>query len=133
MEMQKPEVSPERILQELARIGFARVPDYLEIREETLLLRNDERLDGAAIASIEKGSGGWKVKFYDKLKALELMGKHLGMFNGSEEPAQTENCNLLECIIQATREEVDLRDIPEIQQAADAGDELVEPAEVAKL
>ena len=130
MEMQKPEVSVHSILQELARIGFARVPDYLEIREDTLLLRNHKELDGAAIASIEKGSSGWKVKFYDKLKALELMGKHLGMFGGIES-SQVPECNLLECIIEATREEVDLHDIPEIQQAADAGNELVESAGVA--
>lgn len=127
MEMQKPEVSREAILQELALIGFARVPDYLEIRDGTLTIRDRKEWNGAAIASIEKGTGGWKVKFYDKLKALELIGKHLGMFSGGETPEQTEGCNLLECIIEATREEVDLHDIPEIQQAATVGHELVEP------
>ncbi len=133
MEKRKPEVSPGTILQELALIGFARVPDYLEIRDGTLTLREWETLSGAAIASIEKGTGGWKVKFYDKLKALELIGKHLGMFSGTENEEQPEGCNLLECIIEATREEVDLRDIPEIQQAAAAGDELVEPTESKEL
>ncbi len=128
METQKPEVSRDAVLQELALIGFARVPDYLEIRDGTLTMRQGKEQDGAAIASIEKGTGGWKVKFYDKLKALELMGKHLGMFSGTESREQTEGCNLLECIIEATREEVDLRDIPEIQQAAVAGNELVESA-----
>ena len=65
MQMQKPEVSPDAILQELALIGFARVPDYLEIRDGTLILREREEWDGAAIASIEKGTGGLKVKFYE--------------------------------------------------------------------
>ena len=128
MDTKIPEVSQSSVLRELALIGFARVPDYLEIHGDTLIIRNYEELDGASIAAIEKGSGGWKVKFYDKLKALELIGKHLGMFSGSEGAEQTEECNLLECIIAATREEVDLRDIPEIQQAAAAGHELVEPA-----
>ena len=126
MKKQKPEVSKDAILKELALIGFARVPDYLEIRDGTLTMRQGKELDGAAIASIEKATGGWKVKFYDKLKALELMGKHLGMFSGTEGQEQSAECNLLECIIEATREEVDFRDIPEAQQAATVGYELVE-------
>lgn len=135
METQKPEVSRDAILQELALIGFARVPDYLQIRDGNLELCSREGLSdpGAAIAAIEKGTNGWKVKFYDKLKALELMGKHLGMFAGADTPEQTEGCNLLECIVQATRGEVDTYDIPEIQQAADAGAELVEPSESGGL
>lgn len=135
MKKKKPQVSQERILQELALIGFARVPDYLQIVDGNLELRDREGQDvpGAAIASIEKGTGGWKVKFYDKLKALELMGKHLGMFSGEDGMAQPEGCNLLECIVEATRGEVDTDDIPEIQQAANAGNELVEPTVAGEI
>ena len=126
----KLKVSKKRILEELAQIGFARVPDYLQVQDERLLLSLPEEGNpaGAAVASVEKGSGSWKVKFYDKMKALELLGKHLGMFSGSTEPEEKQKSNLLECILQATGEEVDLHDIPEIQQAADAGAELVESA-----
>lgn len=34
----------------------------------------------AAIAGIKKGKFGTEVKTYDKVRALELLGKHLGMF-----------------------------------------------------
>ena len=95
MEMKMPEVSRDKILQELALIGFARVPDYLEIRDGSLTIRDLENLDGAAIASVEKGTGGLKMKFYDKLKALELMGKYLGMFSTAENKEETTPCNLL--------------------------------------
>ena len=133
METKMPEVSRDKILQELALIGFARVPDYLEIRDGSLTIRDLENLDGAAIASVEKGTGGLKMKFYDKLKALELMGKYLGMFSTAENKEETTPCNLLECILDATRGEVDLHDIPEIQQAADAGNKLVEPTGASGL
>ena len=65
------------------------------------------------------------LKFYDKLKALELLSKLMGLFDGKSFPEQQEN-NLLEEILKATREEMDIHDIPELQQTADAGDDLVE-------
>ena len=131
MKEEKQQVSQQRILEELATIGFARVPDYLQVQEEKLILNLPREGDpaGAAVASVEKGTGGFKIKFYDKMKALELLGKHLGMFCGSSEPESGNKSNLLECILQATGEEVDVDDIPEIQQTADFGHELVESAE----
>ena len=38
-----------------------------------------------AIAVIKKGRDGFEIKPYDKLKALELLGKHLGMFTDKVE------------------------------------------------
>ena len=37
-----------------------------------------------AIAGIKEGKFGIEVRGYDKLKALELLGQHLGMFTGKE-------------------------------------------------
>ena len=39
----------------------------------------------SAIAAISKTKNGVEVKSYDKLKALELLGKHLGMFTDKVE------------------------------------------------
>ena len=79
----------------------------------------------AAVASIEKTTGGMKLKFCDKLKALELMGKVLGLFDGTG-GEQVEENNLIDAILSATGKEVYLRDLPEIQQAAVDRHELVE-------
>lgn len=108
-------ISPEKILQELAAIAFARVPECMELVGSDVRLK--EKLKPAqrvAIASIEKSSTGMKVKFYDKMKALELLGKHYGLFEGKESAEENDN-NLLEAILQATRQEVDTDDLSELQ------------------
>ena len=129
--MAKVKISPERVLQELAAIGFAEATDFLYVQDNELFIRPTEELskkNRAAIASVEKTSNGIRVKLYDKMKALELLGKLLKMFDDQDMGQQAEENNLLEAILAATREEMDTHDIPEIQQAADSGDDLVESA-----
>ena len=82
-------ITAEAVLGELAAIGFARVSDFLCVKDGTLEIRDIGEMspDGAAaVASVEKTTTGVKVKFYDKLKALELLGKHLGLFEKAVEP-----------------------------------------------
>lgn len=129
--MRKKRISPERIMEELAAIGFAKVTDYLCIENNELVIKSTEKLkkvDHAAIASVERTSNGIRLKFYDKMKALELLGKHMGMFDGRDAGEGRESNNLLEAILEATQEEIDTDDIPEIQQTADSGHDMVEPS-----
>ena len=71
------ELSGKRVLEELAAIAFARTTDFYGEDWSAV-----QTVDSAAVACVEKGPTGVKLKFYDKLKALELLGKHLGLFTG---------------------------------------------------
>lgn len=123
-------VSREEILQKLHAIAMHDATDVVAVQDGQLEICATDTLPPdtkAAIASIEMSAGKVKVKFYDKLKALELLGKHMGLFEPQLMPKKTEN-DLLAAIRESTREVIDVHDIPEIQQAAASGDDLVEPA-----
>lgn len=123
-------------MQELAAIGYARASDYLSVRGNELIVRPTEELppeQASAIASIERTSNGLKLKFYDKLKALELLGKCMGMFDGNSLGTEEKTSNLLEAILAGTKGVISTDDIPEIQQAAKLSHDLVEPPGAEKL
>ena len=77
-------------------------------------------------ASIKEGQYGTEVKLHDKVKALELLGKHLGVFDSGNGPGNEQENNIFEVIDQSTREEIDTDEIPEIEPPAKSGHDLVE-------
>ncbi len=80
-------VNQERIMRELARIAFVNAPDVINLDDATVQ-ENASADDTAAIASVkvksiptEEGMGVEReIKFGDKIKALELLGKRFGMW-----------------------------------------------------
>ena len=79
----RTEITQDRVLQELAAIAFAKADDYAEIKDECVRIKDTEEVNEQqvrAIAGIEQGKFGIKVKLNDKEKALELLGRHFGMF-----------------------------------------------------
>lgn len=130
----KLEITQERVLQELAAIAFANGADYAKVVNSGLLPTVEmipteelppEKLP--AIAGIKANQYGVEVKLHDKVKALELLGKYLGTFDGGPAQEQTEN-NLFEAIDSIGEEGFD--DLPEIQQAAENDAAVVEDEEV---
>lgn len=75
-------ISEKRILDELARIAFADITDVVDA--DGKLLEDIDRADSAAIMSVRVKSGDEfeerEVRMYDKIRALELLGKRYGMF-----------------------------------------------------
>lgn len=98
-------ITAERVLKELAAIAFVNIDDVVD-RQSGSFAEDVERSDLAAVSAYTNKKGNTeekKVEFYDKLRALELIGKHLGMFDGSSaESAKNQKENaMLESIIEA--------------------------------
>lgn len=101
------EITQERVIKELALIAFSNNADYAHVVEKKMQVEAGGTLvdvldkDGKpvmyrtvepvlteelteeqkrALAVIKKGREGLEVKSCDKVKALELLGKHLGIF-----------------------------------------------------
>lgn len=80
----RTEVTQDMVVQELASIAFAQVTDYATVQDGVVIIRDTDNLTKnqiRAIAGIKEGKFGIEVKLNDKEKALELLGRHLGMWN----------------------------------------------------
>jgi phage terminase small subunit len=102
-------ITADRVLNELAMIAFANGTDFAQVVDEPIIqngqyvrnpdtgqLRKQEVVKviptdqltedkKKAIAGIKEGKYGVEVSTCDKVKALELLGRHLGMFKDKVE------------------------------------------------
>lgn len=101
----RTEVTQDMVIKELAAIAFSKASDYAKLKK---MKRNVPVFDGEdivdykeeeyirieftptdklteeqkkALSGIKEGKFGIQVDSCDKVKALELLGRHLGMFN----------------------------------------------------
>lgn len=73
-------VTAERLIHELALVAFANINDIADPYTGELL-RDIAREDAAAVAEIRVSSKGSEVRMHDKLRAIELLGKRLNLFD----------------------------------------------------
>lgn len=151
----KLDMSREWIMQELRYVAGARASDFLQVKTEptqrlgihpltgevinvpdgyqqTVRITDTDDLPDekvAALAGIKQGANGIEVKLHNKVRALELLGKAVGLFDNRETPIEAEN-NLFEAIRESAQEEMKTNDLPEIEQEAAAGADVVEPSSV---
>lgn len=101
----RTEVTQERVVKELARIAFANIADYVHVETQTrtkddgtettyqiVMLSETEDLSAdqrAALSTVKQSVNGVEIKLHDKIKALELLGRHIGMFNDKLEVKAT--------------------------------------------
>ena len=75
-------INQDRVVRELAKIAFVNASDVIDLKRATVLEEAD-REDLACIQSVKVKDGNTverEVRLADKLRALELLGKHLGMW-----------------------------------------------------
>lgn len=95
----RTEVTQDRVLEELAAIGFAKGTDYASIVEGVVLVNDTGALterQKAAIVSIKQTKEGVEIKLADKGKALELLAKHLGLLTAQEKQEDGSLVQLIE-------------------------------------
>lgn len=81
----RTEITQDKVLGELGKVAFSKAADYSE--------------------SI--------LKYSNKLRALELLGKHLGMFDGKSAQSTGRKNNLIEAL--KDTEEIDTDDLDEVE------------------
>lgn len=81
----RTEITQDKVMEELGKVAFAKAADYTDS----------------------------KLKYASKLRALELLGKHLGLFDGKSGHGQSTKNNLLDAI--RDTEEIDTDDLPEVE------------------
>ena len=101
----RTEVTQDMVIKESAAIGFSKASDYAKLKKmkrnvpvfdgEDIVDYKEEEYIGIeftptdklteeqkkALSGIKEGKFGIQVDSCDKVKALELLGRHLGMFN----------------------------------------------------
>lgn len=117
---QRTEVTQDMVLAELGKIAFGDQRKVMTWGPTGVKLRDSESLgsDDAAIVSevsetVTANGGTLKLKTHDKVKALELLGKHLGMFKDKVEitgknggPVESQTVVVDEAAIQAAVEKL---------------------------
>ena len=78
-------ITQDRVLAELGKIGFSDLKDFVEFGSGGVTLKEGADVDGAVLAEINETAtplgSSKKIKLHDKMKALELIARHLGMLN----------------------------------------------------
>lgn len=102
---QRTEITQDMVIKELAAIAFSKASDYAKLKKmkrnvpifdgEDIVNYKEEEYTGIeftptdelteeqkkALSGIKEGKFGIQVDSCDKVKALELLGRHLGIFN----------------------------------------------------
>lgn len=114
----RTEITQDMVLQELAKIAFADIKNYLEYKTVKTVVANDKftgepilgystvvdlkdsnTIDTSAISEVSVGRDGqFRFKMYAKDNALIQIGKHLGMFKEKEEEAKDTVINIISSI-----------------------------------
>lgn len=85
---ERTNITADNVLRELARVGFSDIQSIARITDEGVAVRvsddwteDDSRCVQSISEKIDDGRRLIAVKLWDKLKALEMLAKHLGVYD----------------------------------------------------
>lgn len=121
--VERTEITQDMVLRELAAIAFADATDYVNVVMKPYLTESGDEvflpdvavtetgeltpLQKKAIAGIKQGKNGIELKLNDKTRALELLGKHLGMFTDKVEITEHKKDPFDELTVEELRQLID--------------------------
>ena len=108
-QVKRTEITQDFVLLELLKIAKADATVFATIngRGSVRLTPTDDLAPEhrAAVAGIKKGKFGTEIKAYDKVKALELLGRHLGLFdNTGDDDSGAEDDGFIDALNGSARE-----------------------------
>lgn len=101
---ERTQVTADAVIAELAKLGFSNMLDYVTVQTDGLAYIDLSRLSREQAAAIQEmtvdeyveGAGDderpvkrVKIKLADKKSSLELLGKHLGIFDSKQDALHT--------------------------------------------
>lgn len=99
----RTQTTQDRVIEELKAIAFSGMKDVARWNASGVELKDSNEISPEAAASVQvveettnQHGGSLKIKQHDKLRALELLGRHLGMWDSSSAAAQPEDRPLKE-------------------------------------
>lgn len=103
----KTGITAERVLEELAAIGFSDIGDVVEWGPGGVRLKPSEEIGETRriVESVSEGRDGIRIKLHNKLGALRSIGDHLGMFSNNDSDDDEEGddtTSLLETMVRST-------------------------------
>ena len=93
----RTELSADIVIEELRRVGFAKLSDFVEWGPDGVIFKPSANLTAAQVAAVEQvtekitenaqggGSTHRSIKLHDKLGALDKLCKHLGIYADQEQ------------------------------------------------
>lgn len=92
----KTGITADKVIAELGKIAFADIKNYLSFDENGVKFKESNEVDGTLISEVSSNETETvltgettginkkvqlKMKLHDKMKALELLGKHFNIYN----------------------------------------------------
>ncbi len=80
---ERTKVTQDMVINELKAIAFTNATEFARVKGNAVIIDDTDELKESvkkAIVGIKEGKNGIEVSTASKLQALELLGRHLGMF-----------------------------------------------------